>query len=273
MKGLIISVGLLFFSIKCLATAQSPDFLIYNGDTLSLFSNPLELLYKNDPENRPQSFFKKAKCTSSACWRGYIAYWELIDNKIYLVAIKACCFNIEEEADLNSFFKNKVIDGRVFADWISDELVSPSGKMLHYTHMGYASVFEKEIGFKIERGELIEVKNYDNSKSKFPELSKNGLGLAKFINEHLDKDLFKEKNKGSILAMVRTNEDGKIISAKIETGLGDPFDAELIKAIYQIEEWAVIYRKGKMIEIDYPLTFEIDKKMMLKKKPLPNISK
>jgi hypothetical protein len=33
---------------KAFATGQIPDLLIYNGETLQIFANPLEKLYEND---------------------------------------------------------------------------------------------------------------------------------------------------------------------------------------------------------------------------------
>jgi hypothetical protein len=261
----LVTIGLLLLSLNCFGTAQSPDFLVYKGDTLALFSNPLESLYKANPDGRPKTFFKKTFCSSTACWRGYIAYWEIIGGKIFLTNIQSCCFNSKETADLVEFFGDKAIEGKVFADWINEELFSPTGKRLQYAHMGYASVFEKEIGFLVERGELIEVKNYDNSKSKFPEYYKDGQKLNQFINSRLSRDLFKDKDNFSILAKVKTDENGKILKVTMEIGLGEPYDTEIIKVLNELDEWVVIYRHGKMIEWGQLLTFEIDKRLMKKK--------
>ncbi|GGH20398.1 hypothetical protein GCM10007423_00790 [Dyadobacter endophyticus] len=46
------------------ATAQNPDRLIYMGDTLSIFANPLEELYKTD-SLRPQFFANKRGCITT----------------------------------------------------------------------------------------------------------------------------------------------------------------------------------------------------------------
>lgn len=85
---------LIFFGIclninfKTFGTSQVPDLLIYEGDTLQLFSNPLEDLY-NEKNLRPKSFGIRSSW-STACWRGYRATWLIEDDILYLVAIGTC---------------------------------------------------------------------------------------------------------------------------------------------------------------------------------------
>ena len=71
---LVMSMGTFIY-----ATAQIPDYLIYNNETFALTVNPLEpYLKKNDI--RPGDYFpKKDKITSStACWRGYVGVPRII---------------------------------------------------------------------------------------------------------------------------------------------------------------------------------------------------
>ncbi|MDJ1492730.1 hypothetical protein QNI19_07290 [Cytophagaceae bacterium DM2B3-1] len=63
---------LLLFSVgsgKVWATAQAPGILIYKGDTLDIYANPLEDFYTTD---RPD-FFGIQGYESTDCWRGYQA--------------------------------------------------------------------------------------------------------------------------------------------------------------------------------------------------------
>jgi len=85
----IIILGILITS-NVFGTAQIPDILIYNNDTISLYSNPLESFY-NEKNPRPKNFGIDG-CWSTACWRGYQATWQIIDKKLYLIEIADCCF-------------------------------------------------------------------------------------------------------------------------------------------------------------------------------------
>ena len=70
-KNIVIFLFLLTFpSVTTLATAQVGDRLIYKGDTLILFSNPLETFLDNFP-TRPKLFGEKEGCITTACGRGY----------------------------------------------------------------------------------------------------------------------------------------------------------------------------------------------------------
>lgn len=85
---------------------------------------------------------------STACWRQYIGTWQIIDNKFYLV-------NLEGRFKLAS-------DAPVFANWFTGTLRIPQGEMLHYVHMGFGSVYEREKHIKIEKGIVTNCKIIDN---------------------------------------------------------------------------------------------------------------
>src|SRR5690554_7470635 len=81
MKRLINILIVLIIPICGFATGQAGDRLIWNGDTLTVFSNPLEL--RNDIDSlRSKLFGEKEAGINTACWRGYIAEWAIIGNKI-----------------------------------------------------------------------------------------------------------------------------------------------------------------------------------------------
>jgi hypothetical protein len=50
----------------------------------------------------------------------------------------------------------------LFADWFTGVLRTPKGKMLHYVHMGFASVYEHEVHIKIENGVVVASRVIDN---------------------------------------------------------------------------------------------------------------
>ena len=62
-------------------TAQISDKILYKNIRYSLSSEPLSAyLLKNKID--------KFNELNTACWRGYVAEWEVVDNKLYLVNIR-----------------------------------------------------------------------------------------------------------------------------------------------------------------------------------------
>jgi len=225
-KALFLIVYFALFVQLVYGTAQVPDLLIYKGDTLYLFANPLEDYY-NAQNPRPDNF-GFTNCRSTACWRGYIAEWEICDSTLFLKNILDCCFwkdyefstqtfeklkekgvpnriikkfkhynrqvfqssiieNVlaeilrkkdlekykqiildcvkkeRQKADLKKLFPNHFKNNRVEAFWFSGELKVPQGNEIEYVHMGYGSVYERDMVFTLEAGKLKEITIYDNT--------------------------------------------------------------------------------------------------------------
>lgn len=167
-KILIAFVSVIFFA-ELNASPQIPDYLIYNGKTVELFTNPLEQYL----EMKGLKEIDRG-CNSSACWRGYTAIWELKNGKLYLAEIKPCgiiavagvytgleCGENESSKVLN-YLNNEFKTKNIFADWYTGELLSPQGRLIHYVHMGYESSYEKEMRFEIENGTLIKTETIEN---------------------------------------------------------------------------------------------------------------
>jgi hypothetical protein len=164
------------FAILCVlpatafATGQEPDVLIYKGKTYSLFANPLEAFYPNR-KKRPL-FVVKPNVMSTSNWRGYVATWAIEDNFLYLVKIDAwtCPRNFKncQPVDLAKLFGSKYRNGKVKADWFSGDLRMPDGKMLQYVHMGYGSVYEREITLTVDSGKVVKESMVDNTIRTLP---------------------------------------------------------------------------------------------------------
>lgn len=250
MKGLnyvLISVLLIVAQIRTFATAQMPDILIYNGDTLSIFGNPLEQLYEND-SIRPNFFGEKEGCESTACWRGYQAEWTIIDENLYLTGIYSCCYDEDSlKADLKELFGNKFINGRVNADWFNGDIIAPQGKLLYYIHMGYESLYEKELEFRFEKGKLTGTRTYDNSKSRQSDYSQNDRLRLEYIYKNIRWEKLPNLVNDTIKVWVKfsANESGVIDDVKIMRGNSKVFNKEAIRVIKSIPDWDIYYRHGK----------------------------
>ena len=126
-------------------TAQISESLTYNGEKLAMCEEPLS------------DFFSKGGTTpgfasmNTACWRGYFGQWEILEERLYLVGL-AGMLEDGTEATLESVFPG--FPDRVFAHWYSGTIRVPQGKLLDYIHMGYASVYERDLLLTFENGVL-----------------------------------------------------------------------------------------------------------------------
>lgn len=136
-------------------TAQIRERLIYKGREYFLATEPLSPYLKS----------KNIKFTypSTACWRGYIGNWVIKDNKLYLTELEATLPNYEK-VGLDYLFPGQT---RVFAEWYSGEIRIPYGIMLQYVHLGYESLYRKELFLNIEKGVVIGKRKIKNTLSAY----------------------------------------------------------------------------------------------------------
>ena len=254
---------------KSFATGQIPDRLIYKGDTLSIFANPLEQLYDND-SLRPEFFGKTEACMSTACWRGYQAEWEIIENHLYLTGIYSCCYSEDSiKADLKKLFGVALIDGKVKADWFTADIIAPQGKLLYYVHMGYGSLYEKELELQFKNGQLLGTKTYNNTKSKQSIYSQNSEKLNEFIYSNINWINLPKLDGQVIKVYVQfsANENGLIDSVEIMRGYDAIFDKEACRVVKTIPEWDIYYRHEKHERMTWglPIVFSEENKIKYQK--------
>ncbi len=132
-------------------TAQIGEKLIYNGEETWMASEPLNQYLQSRTDIKFVS-------PSTACWRGYFGQWEIKDNNLYLTGLKAYIEDYKE-VDLNYLFPGQNI---IFANWFNGKIRIPLGEMLNYRHMGYASLFEKDLFLIFENGTLVNQYEVDN---------------------------------------------------------------------------------------------------------------
>jgi len=281
MKPFLTLTLTLAFSFQVFATPQAPDRLIYKGDTLGVYLHLPDEFYKLDTFTinsveyvnhifAVSLFGDKKTCNSTGCGREYIAKWEVVENQLYLTGIYSCCYYQDSiKADLTLLFKEKVIDGKVKADWITGDFISLKGKRLFYDHdMGTGGIFEYELELRFEEGKLTGTQLYDNRKSKQSEYSQNSEKLWEHIHSNINWDILPKLDTiVRVLVEFSANEDGIIDSAKILRGYNELFDQEAIRVVKSIPEWDVYFRKGKHIRIPWtmPITFSEENRLKYKK--------
>lgn len=136
------------------ATAQAPDVLIVDGKEFALNTNPLESQLEQKQWKPPEEAM-----VSTANWRGYIATWEVKEDKLFLKEVTILVKDPKSDEE----YRRKVITGdlypgvpEVHAAWYTGALVVPDGKMTEYVHMGYGSSFDHYQIFRVRAGQVIE---------------------------------------------------------------------------------------------------------------------
>ena len=65
-------------------------------------------------------------------------------------------------------------------------MISPLGDLLFYIHDGFESIYERELEFTFHDGNLINTKEYDNSKTKQSKYTTDLNLLRDFIENSID---------------------------------------------------------------------------------------
>ena len=87
---------------------------------------------------------------SSACWRNYIATWEIINNKLYLIGIEG---------------KYRLNEALVFAEWMTGSISVCQGKRMRDVRIGTGPAYERELLFTIVRGDVIRTETIKHKKN------------------------------------------------------------------------------------------------------------
>lgn len=127
-------------------TAQSPEKIVYQGEKLSMCSEPLED-YFSKGGIRP-----KFRLSSTALWRRYVGSWEIVDDRLYLTDVSGW---LEDGSKVTVAMIFPGFPDKVFAQWYSGQLRIPQGKLLEYVHMGYGSAYERDLLLDVRCGVVV----------------------------------------------------------------------------------------------------------------------
>lgn len=154
MRTLIAALFLvLLWGTPAFATAQLPDNIVIDGVREKLFANPLEPALKADKELAARFYPLLPKGMCTAVWRGYVATWQVRDDRLYLEQIEVdACSNAHALA-LERIFPGST--GAVPATWVTGRLTIPQGKQQQYIHMGYQSRYERYLILTVEAGVIV----------------------------------------------------------------------------------------------------------------------
>lgn len=132
-------------------TVQAPDFLLCRGEMHTLVTFPLEPYLARLPKRLRHA----PMMGSTACWRGYIALWEIRDGMLWLVDVKSTAEQdgAAVEIGLDRFLSHR--KGPIPATWFSDDLVCPEGRLRSISLMGIGQQdTERTRVFDVSRGRV-----------------------------------------------------------------------------------------------------------------------
>ncbi len=135
-------------------TAWVRDELILDGESMRMNTFPplpvenglVEDLWawKNEDERAFDMFMKLPSCNP----RGYVATWEICDDRFYLNEVRGQVYRMTQSEP-------------VLADWYSGDLVVPQGEMIEWVNHGVGSRYEKYLVITIDKGHVVERKLLD----------------------------------------------------------------------------------------------------------------
>jgi hypothetical protein len=125
-------------------TIQASDQIRYNGKATHLISSPYL------PKENLGIIARGSSLTvRSDCWKGYVSWWEINKNKLYL-------------SNLSGNFKMLSDKPPILADWYSGTLIIPgSDTIFPWGAPPEMSMHEKEIHVNIEKGLVVKTKIVD----------------------------------------------------------------------------------------------------------------
>ena len=135
-------------------TAQVHENLIYEGEEMTMMSCPPlperhpRVIANGFPGEVVEKEGVPGIVFSTACWRGYLGTWAITDGRLYLVKLQGRVEMVGDEP--------------IFAVWVSGWLRVPRGGVLNHVHMGFQSVYERELFVKVEMGVVVETKTVEN---------------------------------------------------------------------------------------------------------------
>ena len=125
--------------VRAIVTAQVPDKIIYEGIELDLVA---EL---NLPIDHPR--IRKVRSgiiEDSSCWRGFVASWEVKSGFLFLTDL---------------IFNHELAPGEsVFADWVSETLIMPTGQITQHADVGNAE-YDRWFYAEVKAGKVVRTWN------------------------------------------------------------------------------------------------------------------
>lgn len=241
--------------IPVFGTEQEPERLVLNGKEYGMQYCPLfdlDTLIYQAIEKRIEVDPEHIRVMSTGLWRGYVGYWSIQDDYLYLDSVQVCIdvtdthekvYRYYGYEDLKDILSAYCRDGRIRADWVTRDSVRVNdyrSERLLYAHIGFSSRFSKELFCSFRNGLLCSLcyKNHlFHDGTPFGEDERSSLATS------FPYDKFPElKGRGVISIYIRdiqVDQDGRLADCRLSLGgmaLSGLEDEEVLKE--QILQWA-----------------------------------
>jgi len=248
-KATSFTLILTLLTLKTFASPQSPDYLIYRGDTLATYTLILEQYFQMQDKAEQGKLFGLSFRDGATfnCWRGYQAIYKIDNDSLFLVDIISCGERRNGKIDksesvekMKAIFNKKFINGKVYIDWFSSDIKFPlTDKVLRWDGVFY-TIYEKEKVISISTGRVSsteDVENYVDDAKRIDRKDKDK--ISNILFKQLKKATW--KNKGdfdcSEKFMVTINEEGNVSKVRML------YSHEEIEKYYEKDEYNFCIKK------------------------------
>ena len=227
----VIVIFLFLLASKSTASPQSPDLLIYKGDTTRVYVLLVELYFnlikKNDDVEGQLFGLNFRDGATFNCWRGYQAIYKIENDSLFLEHITSCnelyySDSIDTQKSkrrIKEIFGENVKNGKVLINWYSGSLSIPKPKsnILRWDGVFYTS-YEEEILIEINKGKVLNTTEIENYLDEPNRINRKYLDtVSNIIFEQIKKLKWRDIDKFdcSERYLITIGKEGKITDVKM----------------------------------------------------------
>jgi len=265
--------------LTAFANGQSSDMLVWNNDTLNLYSNPLELRADGDKLNQiistrieEQKSIESKDTIFVLPWRNYRTEWIIENDSLFLTKISSFYHN-QKTIDIEKILSSN--ERRIFAEWLTDSLIIFQGNCIvcESNHIKNTSIYPNELIVEFRKGILINKSRYKNQVLKKSKLS--NLDPNEYLNYIYSKvnwnHLRKMDRTKQAFVNIQPDKNGKLKKIDWEytylisvddiiTNKKNRFLKEAVRIAKEIPDWTVILRHEKIINQGFSIIFSPEMK-------------
>ena len=260
---------------------QSSDILIWEKDTLNLYSNPLEK--RTDWQKINQSISEQIEenllatrndsiIEISPFLQNYKTEWRIEKGNLYLTKITTY-ESLELSFDLTTISKNTELP--IFAEWLTDSLIVFKGNCIvcESNHLKSTSIYPNELILEFSKGTFVNKSRYKNQvlkKSKLSDLDPNEYleYIYSKVNwsqlDKMDKTIQAfvsiEPDKNGKLKNIDWENTYLISDNNIIKNKQNRFLKEAVRIAKHIPDWTVILRHEKIMNQGLSIIFNPEMK-------------
>lgn len=252
-----IMIFLILIPLRSFGNDYVKDLLITDTDSLLISQIPLDEAIVRSIQSKS---INSKECSTLKCLDGY-RVWKLRNDSLFLIQFRNCCGDNLVDKDSISILSRVFGTDELFCDWLTTKIYNQYGKLIKF-RMDY-SIYEFDRDFEINKGHLIDVKKYDNRKSKVFSYSHKQELMYEFWLKSINWDTLEKNNcDNGKLAILNFEVDttGKPTKIKVLRGVNKVCDTELVRAVKRISEWDMYYVKGELLKIKWNVPIRLDRK-------------